>query len=442
MVHGFSGAVDVVSQKVVNYLQKFNKEGEFPPLDPETVDKLKKRGYLTDKTEKEEEEFVCALVRVLLSRARSTAKFLLIPTYNCQLRCPYCYEVKLRRKGSEWLEKTMTKETVDAAFQAMQKIHPERKKSEKITLYGGEPLMAQNVDVVTYMVRRGTELGYTFKCITNGLDLDKYVNVLGPGKIDFLQITLDGPQEVHDMRRFSEEGGTFSDITKNISLALRKGVQVVVRTNVDRKNVEHLWMLARFYNDMGWTQEKNFKAYCYPVHTWRHDRMISRVDLVETMAQQAQEHPEVNMIENDFGISRLFLSLIQTGKYPTLYPAYCGSNYGMYLLDPYGDVYLCWETVGTEGPHGKVGTYVPELSLDDDAVNRWQDRTVMNIPACRKCPYALLCGGGCGQRAYCRYGDLANPSCREFKELFKKIVPVAYAKWQREHKGGQIVSNN
>lgn len=41
-----------------------------------------------------------------------------------------------------------------------------------ITLYGGEPLLAENKDIVTYIVEEGVKRGYKFEAITNGYDLD------------------------------------------------------------------------------------------------------------------------------------------------------------------------------------------------------------------------------------------------------------------------------
>jgi len=437
LIHGYSGAVDIVGQKVADYLLKFRQEDK-PQLDLDTRNRLKQRGYLTERTSEEEEEFVSLLAGAIhRCYAKSGARFLLIPTYNCQLRCSYCYELKLRTRAKDWLEKTMTRKTVDSAFQIMEKMQPSHKDGEPITLYGGEPLLAQNRNLLTYIVRHGVKLGYTFRCITNGVDLDNYLDLLGPDRINYLQITLDGPEDIHDKRRFSKDGGTFHKITNNIDSALRTRTKVFVRTNVDRENMKHIWRLARFYIDKGWAERKNFRAHCANVHS-KDKVTLSGLELLQNLIQQAKVHPELRIFENDpGGIGQRFLSLIQTGgKYPLLHPAYCGSNYGMYILDPYGDVYLCWETVGTDSPHGKVGTYIPELSLNDSAISKWQSRTIANVLSCRKCPYALICGGGCGQMAYDSCGDLANPSCKEFIEHFRTVVPIILRKISSRKRAG------
>jgi len=64
----------------------------------------------------------------------------------------------------------MTSEHVDAAFTALETIlHDKKKKRPKeITLYGGEPLIAKNFEVVAYIVDRAINQNFEVRAITNG----------------------------------------------------------------------------------------------------------------------------------------------------------------------------------------------------------------------------------------------------------------------------------
>ncbi|HLF28286.1 MAG TPA: radical SAM protein [Anaerolineae bacterium] len=245
LIHGYSGAVDVVQNSVVEFLKGF-KEGDSlddAPLDKATVESLQKRGYLTERTTEQEHEFIRKLGRLLYNVQKKRAGFLLMPTYDCNLRCPYCYEKRLRRNGRAWIQKVMDHTLVDAAYAAMMQIRQdiEDKQPGGITLYGGEPFLKRNAEIVNYIVEKGLELGYKFRAITNGSELDGFLNLLGKEKVSWIQITLDGPPESHDKRRFRADGsGSFADIAKNITAALERGVTVSVRTNVDKTNVEFL----------------------------------------------------------------------------------------------------------------------------------------------------------------------------------------------------------
>lgn len=83
--------------------------------------------------------------------------------------------------------------------------------------------MRQNKEVIEYIVLKGHQLGYTFKVISNGYDIDYFENILSPEYFSFFQITLDGDKENHNSRRFHyEEGASFDKIVNNIGILLRK----------------------------------------------------------------------------------------------------------------------------------------------------------------------------------------------------------------------------
>jgi uncharacterized protein len=230
LVHGYSGAVDHVSPAVVRYLldradpeqtwHVKDQEAAAASLDgrdlpepaAETVEMLRSRGYLTEMSSAEEREYVGRLSGFLHRKnlEGSAPAFMFVPSYECNLRCPYCYEAETRVQLSKLkvLRNTLTPEMVDAAYRSMDVIagarfpgreNPPRKTT--ITLYGGEPLALENLPVVEYICEKGAERGYTFSAITNAVDLHHFLHLLGPGKIEFLQITLDGPKAIHDRKR-------------------------------------------------------------------------------------------------------------------------------------------------------------------------------------------------------------------------------------------------
>ena len=101
-----------------------------------------------------------------------------------------------------------------------------------ITLYGGEPLLAENKDIVTYIVEEGVKRGYKFEAITNGYDLDCFLDLLSSEKINKLQITIDGVKEEHNVRRIHYKyHDSFDKIISNLKLALKKDVFISVRIN-------------------------------------------------------------------------------------------------------------------------------------------------------------------------------------------------------------------
>jgi len=294
--------------------------------------------------------------------------------------------------------------------------------------------MRCNLGIVEYIVEEGSRRGYRFSAVTNGVELGSFLHLLRSGQITFLQITLDGPPEVHDRCRFRADGsGTFADITENITAALETGARVSVRTNVDQRNIEHVQELADICVAYRWPAKDNFVLYCHPVLRKAGERKptdLSLQQLSEKLTEYARKYPGIRMVDVGVSLEAKFLGLLATGTYALFYPVSCGSNLGMYLFDPHGDVHVCWDCVGEDV--GRVGRYVPKLVIYQESLEQWRNRTIMSIPQCRACKYALLCGGGCSAFALDTHGTLLAPHCDDFGPLFEKHVPRAYARYKSE----------
>lgn len=269
LVHGYSGAIDVVTEAVSHFLkttrivtQEAIDQGKLA-ITKEDVELLKERGYLTIKTPKEEREHVWKFADVLHRMAKRRSSFLFLVAYDCNFRCPYCYENDISNKGRGWSKRVFSKKMVDRAYQTMSEIQPNREMHlNSITLYGGEPLLARNYDIVTYIVEEGLKRNYTFGAVTNGYDLDHYIDLVGPGKIEWLQITVDGPPETHNRRRTHyRDGSSFEKIMHNVENVLRRGVKVSVRINTDTKVLSELPKVMDIFKERGFLDNTLFTVY-------------------------------------------------------------------------------------------------------------------------------------------------------------------------------------
>ena len=263
MVHGYTGAIDIANPNVIELLKPGNRVSRVNSLvSIKTFNTLVKRGYLTQKTAAEERQFCQRWANFMHSwRKRfGMRSFMFMVTYDCNFRCPYCYESTISEHGRQWTKKTFTKEMVDRAYEAMTEIEPdEQKRAKSITLYGGEPLLAQNREIVEYIVQKGLEQGYKFEAISNGYEIDHYLNLLDPEKIYSIQISVDGPKEIHDRRRYHyQDGGTFDKIFQNIGLALNKGIRIGLRANTDATNYQFIESLYDQFKSIGYTDNPNF----------------------------------------------------------------------------------------------------------------------------------------------------------------------------------------
>ena len=207
LIHGYTGAADIVSDSFLNKIKSFADNHNFSESVLQT---LIKRGYITTKTQNEEYEYVARMAKALHKESDILlASFTWVVSYNCNFRCPYCFEERNLKDGQNVL--VFTKEQVDIAYAVQDRIQPHRKlRKNIITLYGGEPLLAENKDIVNYIVDEGRRRGYKFVAVTNGYEIDQFVNLLGEDGIYRLQITLDGPREIHNQRRIHyKDSNTF-----------------------------------------------------------------------------------------------------------------------------------------------------------------------------------------------------------------------------------------
>ena len=428
IIHGYTGAMDIVDGNIARFLDGHKRftEDDFV-FSENTFNLLLKRGYITEKTAPQERELACRLAELLHKNAKRQAKsFVFMVTYDCNFRCPYCYEAGISGNGRHWTKKTFTKGLVDRAYAAMEEIYPDYKKGyNNITLYGGEPLLKENVEIVTYIVKKGHELGYVFDAVTNGHDLDSYTEILSSGAMRHLQITLDGTREMHDSRRYHyQTHKSFDKIMSNIRLALDNGVKVGIRFNADANNFGEIKKLKEIFSQAGYFESKLLSFNTAMLNDENKD--ASRGDIHYVSREEFNRmysKSGLDVSHQDYGLYSKIMTAIKNRNSIRFHSVFCGVQSGSYILDPYGDIYTCWETVGK--PEYVIGKYSPEVKWND-SIKNWQDRNTGNTPKCSCCKYSLLCGGGCLAKALKFGGDFKASYCDGYGDIVNLSVNRAY----------------
>lgn len=460
LVHGYTGAYDRVSRRVASFLRsrearraprplygEWSPEPEVPedsePPSEEVVRLLEQRGYLTPLAPEDEEKLFARLAEKLHERStRRTPSYVFMPTYNCNLRCSYCFQDYMRTDpGFGHLLRTMSPAMVDRIFTAIPRIealHDLRAADgvqRRVGFFGGEPLLAENRDVVGRIVEKAQALGKTeFWAVTNGTELDAYRGLLGPEGIARLQITLDGPPDEHDRRRiYADSSPSFERIAGNVTWALELGVRISIRLNLDRHNLGDLPRLAEEIHARGWPAHRTFSAYSAPIHAINEKTdkksTMNSWELDQALVRMHQEHPRTTVIGRpDEAIRLRARKVFEEGDeiLPDLRPSFCGAHSQMYILDPFGDVYACWEKTGD--PRIRIGhiTAEGEWESQHEVLHTWRSRSVASNPVCRRCRYALHCGGGCAVLALGQIGKLHANYCDGFASRFRSSIAEAY----------------
>lgn len=496
LVHGYSGAIDLVNKNVVNLLKskKLITPGASQSLNisEDTVQNLIKRGYLTDMSPVHERDYVHKMATIMHKIQKRKSGFLFLVAYDCNFRCPYCYENTISSSGRAWSKKVFTKEMVDRAYETMLEINPDDDKHSKtIILYGGEPLLKENYNIVKYIVKEGVKRGYKFDAVTNGFDLQTYSNLLGKENIKWLQITIDGNQINHNNRRIHYiYGNSFNRIIKNIGFALKKNIKVSLRINIDKNNFDELNDLLILFKNNKWDNDKNFSVYSALIENRHREEKTIKCnigmnklnDSIEEQQSQEEESSEIekenyshlidfrlqetifnsqkeeacNKVNNiqildrkgylekhyhsitsnpelqlincqNIDIERLIMNALKRKELINYHSYYCGAQTGMFIFDPFGDLYTCWEAVGLL--QDRIGTFSPKLEIDKHTLNKWFGRNITTQRLCPTCKYALLCGGGCEMRAIVNGEGYDDSWCDSFPHTFHTILPKALTKY-------------
>ena len=135
-------------------------------------------------------------------------------TDRCNLRCFYC----MPEEGIELIEKPniMSLEEIIALAGTFRDLGV-----DTIRLTGGEPLVRKNFG---YLVEELAKLGVTLKITTNGILLDKYLDLfkkIGLRKINLSLDTLDKAKSIFITKR-----DYFERILKNLEMALAMDMEV------------------------------------------------------------------------------------------------------------------------------------------------------------------------------------------------------------------------
>jgi uncharacterized protein len=459
LVHGYTGAYDKVSRRVATYVRSLEVRrppkplyGDWtpepaldstPPIPSDTtIEVLTRRGYLTMLSCEEEEDFFVKKAAQLHERqSRRMPNYIVMPTYDCNLRCSYCFQDHMRTDARfTHLLRLMEPAVIDRIFTAMPQIESMHgfegdTRHRVIGFFGGEPLLAASLPTIEYIIAKALEIGTArFWAVTNRTELDTYRDLLSPQKISFLQITLDGPPEEHDRRRvYPDLSGSYERIARNISMALDLGVNVSIRINLDRGNIGFLPRLADDLEKRGWTGHKHFSVYTAPIRA-ENDRTDAKStfntwELDQALVSLSRENPQLAVIGRPDDTIRVNAGRLfddPTKVIPSYRESYCSAHTGMYIFDAFADIYACWERTGD--PKVRIGHLEEDgrVSINMAVNELWRTRTVASNPVCRKCRYALSCGGGCAVLAFNKTGTYHSNFCDGFASRFRANVAEAY----------------
>jgi len=417
-----TGALDLIENVMWDCLPIAGKSRR----DCSPLSDLIERGYFYEDPQQEERLFRDLFDNFKRKADARPIKYVICPTYSCNLRCTYCFEKNLAGNPCG----DMDDEMLEQVFHSIRAVSKQSgKEINTIELFGGEPILPRNRGMVNKILEFASQNGASITIITNGVFAGDFTEILEPvrGLIEMVQITVDGPREIHDSRRKSPSGkGSFEDISSSISKLLDAGINTNARVNLDASNIGYLPGLYDYMNKKGWTGYPNFRSrpslvtdhttleHIYPI--------IAEDVLLEKLINIYDDNPE---LEEAFGFYsfkpiRHIIDILNGA--PNVSPRYynCESNLlEMFIFCPDGFIYTCPESIGSGSM--SIGRFFPDLELREKDMDRWRDRDIMNMEKCSSCRFAPICGGGC-PLASLEVSNGREPVCERFQEVLDTFL--------------------
>ena len=346
-------------------------------------------GFLTELTA--EQELAQQQERFDRTRADLSKLVLsLIPTYACNYRCPYCYEI-----GHNDTKGKMDAAAEQAILDFVQNRYDAYPFTELIVeWYGGDPSLALDVvesvsgQLIAWCGQR--KVNYQAMMLSNAnLIGEKEAELLARCQVKTVHLTIDGPEEVHNARRVAADGSNSYERNIQAARALRaNGIEVRATMNVDKVT----WPLYRTFRDELLAEEGimlNAAKLCDYGHFYGTEPFAAPAFDLFTHEEFAQVQLE-QFIQEPHTAAEMREMLRPIRRFCT------GQLDNYYIIDLLGNVYNC---DGWVGDHSYV-----RFNLHDDCAT-WKLSDVSHdatrVGQCSACVLLPVCQGNCNWERAC-----------------------------------------
>lgn len=342
------------------------------------------------------------------------------PTLACNFKCHYCFEG--RRND------TMNQEVQDGVIQFVERRIP-YVKSLHVSWFGGEPTLC--MDIMKKLVERFKSLCEEhdvkfpgMSIITNGYLLNREnALLLKELNITQVQVTIDGPENIHDQRRqLKNSEGTFAKIIQNIK-EVKDILNIYIRINIDRDNMEQVEDLYEVLKVEGLFGQVPFYF----------GQVVANTEAcadVSTSCLSVKEHSELVVKLLEKSREKGFLSV----QYPNmLHFGYCMADKRTgFVIDPRGLLFKCWCEIGLD-ESVSIGTIFDRGSSSVQVMNtaKYLNWDPFSQEDCLECSYLPICAGGCPYNAMRSPG---KKNCTNFIYHLDEMLLLKYDEIKKQKK--------
>ena len=351
-------------------------------LSAEDGDILHRAGFAVDREIDEVESIGIAFNAA--RQGKYAPHLTITPTMDCNFGCDYCFETHVKGTMSVAVQDRL----VAFADGLCASVGPSTALS--VTWFGGEPLMGlaviERLSAMFQERERGGAIGtYTANIITNGYGLSAATcATLDRCGVSQIQITLDGPAEVHDSRRFLKRSrrGTFARIIANIR-HIPESISVLVRMNIDRSNQDRFEDLYRELDAEGLLGR--IQVDLAHVENFTRRPTSATVLTARELARFKSHAIEV--------CARKGWPIAQAAPTPSLTGVCQVDSTNAFVVSAKGELYKCWAELENNGHC--VGRLDDPAGWPRLAKSPLSERDPLDDSECRACALLPTCMGSC-----------------------------------------------
>lgn len=397
-------------------------EKKFDKINKNVLKELKKGGFIVSG---DINELDLLKIRYRRNQYRQDYFALTIaPTINCNMACKYCFETPDK--------KVMDKKTINKLVEFVEKNLKNGVKTFSVTWYGGEPLLHPEIieELSNEFIKlcENNRVIYSSSIITNGTLLtENNARMLKKYKVRQAQVTLDGPEAIHNRRRPYRNGqGTFQDIINNLKEIL-KILPVSLRVNIDKTNVDDMQHFFSLLTNEPWYDSNRMNIYYGLVRKTTNSCQCNESNTIDT-GDYLKKSLELNnyLMEKD----------TKWDFFPSMGVACGATSLNSYVVGPIGELYKCWSNLGDNSKI--VGTiFNDEIELSK-VYARYLLSGFENDEECLKCKMLPVCFGGCVDLIMRREdGKYKSKDCVMWKYYLEETLKNYYY-WNLKKKDKEI----
>lgn len=339
----------------------------------------------------------------------TTLSLYIVPTTDCQLDCPYCFEG--HNKKNEYMTINEANKLISWTDNYLSQNNCDKL---RIIFYGGEPLL--NKKTIRHIlpglkyVADTKNIKIETGILTNAEYLDYEICAfLAKYNLDRVQITLDGPEKIHDSRRYHKKTktGSFQSIVKNIYCLLENNFieKINLRINFDKQNIELIPELFDIFVSKR-LEKRIILSFGIITSTIPDNKENYFCENTPGQKLNAEKYLWLcsEAKKRGFSIPKEFLA----GPWCTARKIHSA------IILPNGDMLKCISLVGRDSFF--FGNIKDCNNLED---KKFLDFQYIDTCLDKECSFVPICGGGCRFEAYLSRGNFFEPHCQE--EMIEKI---------------------